>query len=49
MHTTGQFTKRLDGAPELDGALREVSRKKILHYRQLYINRPDPIAFSYRL
>jgi hypothetical protein len=22
-----------------------VARKKILHYRQLYINRPDPIAF----
>jgi hypothetical protein len=29
----------------LDGALREVARKKIVHYRQLYINRPDPIAF----
>ncbi len=38
-------TRRLDGAPELDGDLREVDRKKILHYRQLYINRPDPIAF----
>jgi hypothetical protein len=38
-------TRRSDGAPELDGALREVVRKKILHYRQLYINRPDPIAF----
>ena len=47
MHTTGQLTntRRSDGAPELDGALREVARKKILHYRQLYINRPDPIAF----
>ncbi len=32
-------------APELDGALREVASKKILHYRQLYVNRPDPIAF----
>jgi hypothetical protein len=30
---------------ESDGALREVVRKKILHYRQLYINLPDPIAF----
>jgi hypothetical protein len=38
-------TRRSDGAPELDGALREVTRKKILHYRQLYINRPDPIVF----
>ncbi len=26
-------------------SLGEVARKKILHYRQLYINRPDPIAF----
>ncbi len=47
MHTTGQLTntRRSDGAPELDGVLREVVRKKILHYRQLYINRPDPIVF----
>ncbi len=37
--------RRSDGAPELDGALREVARTKILHYRQLYLNRPDPIAF----
>ncbi len=28
-----------------DGALREVARTKILHYRQLYLNRPDPIVF----
>ncbi len=47
MHTTGQLTNtsRSDDAPELDGSLREVARKKILHYRQLYINRPDPMAF----
>jgi hypothetical protein len=38
-------TRRSDVAPEFDGALREVARKKILHYRQLYINRPDPIPF----
>ncbi len=46
-HTTGQLTntRRSDDAPDLDGTLREVSRKKILHYHQLYINRPDPIAF----
>ncbi len=30
---------------QLDGTLREVVSKKILHYRQLYINRPDPIVF----
>ncbi len=46
-NTTGPLTNTRcsDGAPELDGALREVTRKKILHYRQLYINRPDPIVF----
>ena len=47
MYPTGQLThtRRSDGAPEPDGDLREVVRKKIRHYRQLYINRPDPIAF----
>ncbi len=47
VHTTGQMTNtRLsDGSPEIDGVLREETRTKILHYRQLYINRPDPIAF----
>ncbi len=47
MHTTGQLTntRRSDDTPELDGALQKVVRKKILHYRQLYINRPDPIDF----
>jgi hypothetical protein len=47
VHTTGQLTNsiRSDDTPDLDGALREVTRKKILYYRKLYINRPDPIAF----
>jgi hypothetical protein len=47
VHTIGQLTniRSTDGAPELDGAPREVARKKILHYRQLYLNRPDPISF----
>jgi hypothetical protein len=36
---------RSDGAPEPDGALRAVVRKKILHYLQLYIDRPEPIVF----
>ncbi len=35
----------MDGAPESDGDLRESARTKIRHYRQLYTNRPDPIAF----
>jgi hypothetical protein len=47
VHTTGQLTniRISDGSPDLDGALREVARTKILHYHQLYLNRPDPIAF----
>ncbi len=47
MHSTGQLTntRSLDGAPELDGSLRVVTRKKILHYHQLYIDGPEPIAF----
>ena len=47
VHTTGQVTNasRSDDAPELDGDPRELDRKKILHYRQLYFNRPDPIVF----
>ena len=47
LHPIGQLTniRCSDGAPEPDGALRVVARKKILHYRQLYLNRPDPIVF----
>ncbi len=47
MHTTGHLTniRRSDGTSELDGALREVTRTKILHYLQLYLNRPDRIDF----
>ena len=36
---------RSDGAPEPDGDIKVVARKKIIHYRQLYIDRPEPIAF----
>jgi hypothetical protein len=47
VYPIGQLTNisRSDGAPEPDGALRVVTRKKIIHYRQLYIDRPDPITF----
>ena len=46
-HSIGQLThtRRSDGVPEPDGALRAVTRTKIHHYRQLYINLPEPIAF----
>ena len=47
VHPSGQLTniRRSDGAPELDGALEVVARKKIIHYRQLYLDHPEPIAF----
>ena len=50
MHTTGQLTniRRSDDAPELDGVLREVARKKILYYHQLYLIVQTPYL-SYRL
>jgi hypothetical protein len=38
-------TRCSDGAPEPDGVLKTVTRSKIIHYRQLYLNRPDPITF----
>jgi hypothetical protein len=34
-----------DGDPDPDGTLKTVVRVKILHYVQLYLNRPDPIGF----
>ncbi len=37
--------KLLNKQLQADGALRTVARGKIRHYRQLYINRPEPIAF----
>ena len=47
LSSLGQLThtRRSDGAPEPDGALRTVTRAKIRHYRQLYINCPEPIDF----
>ena len=44
---TGQLTniRHSDGAPEPDGTLKVVTRKKIIHYHQLYLDRPEPIAF----
>jgi hypothetical protein len=47
LHPIGQLThtRRSDGVPEPDGVLKTVVRDKIIHYRQVYLNRPDPIAF----
>jgi hypothetical protein len=50
VHPIGHLTniRRSDGTPEPDGShgtLKVVTRKKIIHYLQLYIDRPEPIAF----
>ena len=53
LNLNGQLTntRRSDGAPEPDGVPKQNEsfvqreRKKILHYRQLYVDHPDPIAF----
>ena len=47
VHPSGQLTntRRLDGVPEPDGDLKVVTRKKIIHYHQLYIDHPEPITF----
>ena len=38
-------SRHSDGAPDPDGTLKEVVRIKIRHYRNVYLNRPDPITF----
>ena len=38
-------TRRSDGAPDPDVVFKEFARIKISHYRNLYLNLPDPIAF----
>ena len=40
VHPIGQLTniRRSDGAPEPDGTLKVVVRKKTIHYHQLYID-----------
>ena len=38
-------TKRSDGDPDPDGVHKETTRIKIRHYRNIYLNRPDPIVF----
>jgi hypothetical protein len=47
VHPMGQLTntRRLDGDLDPDVVLKYVVRIKIRHYRNLYLNHPDPIAF----
>ena len=47
LYPMGQLTntRRSDGVPDPDETFKEVPRIQIRHYRNLYSNRPDPIAF----
>ena len=47
VHHMVQLTniRRLDGDHDPDGAWKDVGRIKIQHYRNLYLNHPDPIVF----
>ena len=47
LHPMGQLTntRRSDGPPDPDAVSKEVVRIEIRHYWNLYLNRPDPIAF----
>jgi hypothetical protein len=47
LHPIGQLThiRRSDGAPDPDAVLRKSVRIKIRHYRNIYLNQPDPITF----
>ena len=47
LHPMGQLTntRGSDGTPDPDGVVKTVVRIKIRHYHNLYLNRPDPIAF----
>ena len=38
-------TSHSDGVPDPDGSLKDTTRIKIRHYHNVYLNRPDPIAF----
>jgi len=42
-----QGVKILLLSPESDGDLQTVVRGKVLYYRQIYLNRPDPIVFMH--
>ena len=46
-HTNGALSHKVSstGAPHPDGVLNKAARMKIRHYRQIYVDRPDPIVF----
>ncbi len=47
-HTNGALSHRVSSndAPHPDDAVKNAVRKKILHYRQVYVDKTDPIIFS---
>jgi hypothetical protein len=46
-HSTGNLTHALSSndTPHPDGDLKNTDRTKIIDYRRLYTDRPDPIVF----
>jgi hypothetical protein len=46
-HTNGVLTDRVSstGVPQPDGDFNKTVRLKIRHYRQIYVDRSDPIVF----
>jgi hypothetical protein len=46
-NTNGALTHRIpsNGAPQPDGALKNAARKKLLRYRQLYVDLSPPVVF----
>jgi hypothetical protein len=45
--TNGTLTHRISSndSPHPDGGLKNTVRTKIIHYRQIYVDKPDPITF----
>jgi hypothetical protein len=46
-YTNGALTHRVSstGSPQSDGVLNKTVRMKIRHYRQIYVDSPDPTVF----
>jgi hypothetical protein len=45
IQTERSHTVPSTGVPQSDGTLNKTVRMKIRHYRQIYVDRPDPIVF----
>jgi hypothetical protein len=49
IHTNGKLTHTMSSNddPQSDGVVKISDRKKILHYRRLFADLPDPIVFMF--